>query len=456
MQNAELRFAKSANSAGVWRVVLTEEGGFMNAPDTPNLFFKSSTKMGFWRWLAHEAVRANPLYVISAALLAYAIQQLMEELDPQIGKVREILQIVALLHIYEIAVLIVATVVLKRRARAGLDMHGLLIVAALFLGASFIALDELTMIRPWLGAALIAATLALAAIKLAWYARLPGVLLPWRYRAVVLAILGAHALSPLLGARQITHPLTPAAAQGLAWLAGWVSLLPVLYLIIVECRTQRTKGDPQSQDLPAEPIPQYIDPLGTRLCCAWAVGVAALMGVTHLFVSDWIHDYPSETARVYPAAAILAAAIVLLRWRLWHAFGFFDAALAIAPLWMLQELTRQFAVSGIISNAEVLLTPWVQLCAASFILYIALARGTGCKQFYAGLAGPVLAPAYVAGWKWRNNLPHFRALVTAGLGFAALVGGMILSLNRERLLRWLSGSGQENGTAENAEGAEKN
>ena len=30
----------------------------------------------FWRWLLHECVRANPLYVLSALLLAYAVMGL--------------------------------------------------------------------------------------------------------------------------------------------------------------------------------------------------------------------------------------------------------------------------------------------------------------------------------------------------------------------------------------------
>ena len=43
------------------------------------------------------------------------------------------------------------------------------------------------------------------------------------------------------------------------------------------------------------------------------------------------------------------------------------------------------------------------------------------------------------GGTMRMQLPHFRALVTAGLGFGALGVGMVVSIYRERLMRWLSG-----------------
>ena len=123
---------------------------------------------GIVRWLLREAVRANPLYVISAALLAYALQQLMIEIDPQIGKLGGVIASQMMLHAYEFAVLLVATVVLKQRTRAGLDMHGLLIVGALYMGVTFIALDELVAIRPHMG--MIVASIGLAAVAV----NLPG------------------------------------------------------------------------------------------------------------------------------------------------------------------------------------------------------------------------------------------------------------------------------------------
>ncbi len=383
---------------------------------------------GLIRWLLHEAVRANPLYVISAALLAYAVREFMVEIDPQIGKLGGVIASLVLLHVYEVAVLIVATVVLKRRARGGLDMHGLLIVAAIYMGVTYIALDELVAIRPWLGLGIAVAGLAATAIKLAWYARLPGVCFSARYRWVVLIVLGAHELSPMLNSREISAALTPAAAQGLGWMAGWISLVSILWLIHVETLGGERGGPAESASIPD-------DPLATRMCGAWAVCLAAAAGITHIFVSDWIFDRTTDNVRIAPAAMVLAAAIVLLRWRKNCIFGFFDAVVVAAPVLIIEELWRALAVDEIRLTWEFLLSSEMQVRVASVVFYCALARGTGRALFYAGLGGPLLVPSCITWWKSRESIPHFRAVAATCLGFASLALGMIVSLFREKLLR---------------------
>lgn len=384
---------------------------------------------GLLRWLLHEAVRANPLYVISAALLAYAVREFMVEIDPQIGKLGGVIESLVLLHVYEIAVLVVATVVLKRRARGGLDMHGLLIVAAIYMGVTYIALDELVTIRPWLGLAVAVAGLAATAIKLAWYARLPGVCLSARYRWVVLLVLGAHELSPILNSREISEALPPVVAQGLGWMAGWISLSSILWLIHVE-----TLGGPSHAE--NTPIPD--DPLATRMCGAWAVCLAATAGITHIFVSDWIFDRTTDNARIAPAAMVLAAAIVLLRWRKNCIFGFFDGIVVAAPILIIEEIWRALAADEIRLSWEFLLSSAMQVRFASAVFYCALARGTGRALFYTGLGGPLLVPYCVTAWRSRESTPHFRAMLATCLGFASLALGMLVSLFREKLLRRFS------------------
>ncbi|HLX61486.1 MAG TPA: hypothetical protein VKX17_09410 [Planctomycetota bacterium] len=434
------------------------------ATPSANLIFPKND-IGLFRWLLREAVRANPLYVISAALLAYAIQQLMEELDAQVGRLRDVLTILALLHVYECAVLIVATVVLKRRARGGLDMHGLMIVAALFLGASFIALDELAMIAPLLGLALTAATLILAALKAWWYAQLPGVWLPLRYRGAMLAILGAHALSVLLGSREIVYASFLPHAQNVAWLCGWAALAWVLWLVAKECAArgpspaaiaaeieapavdtaepERPFGDAAALDVQGRMQQEPIDPLATRMCGVWAVSAAAAMGVTHLFVSDWILERPIDVLHAYPALSIVAAALVLLRRRMRCAFGFFDASLSAVPAVLLGELYIRTAAPDFSFQWNSLLSAATQLRAAAILACVVLAHCTGWMYFYAGLVAPLGEPAALAAWRTRGEIAHFRAWLTAALGFAVLIAGMLVSLYRERLLRWLAGAKRE-------------
>jgi len=138
---------------------------------------------GLLRWLLRECIRANPLYVISAAVLSYGVLKLSEEIDPQIGKTGGITLVLLLLNIYELALLLAATVVLKhRQGEGGRDLHGLTLAAALFLGGSLLALDDLIAICPWLGWLLIPAAMLLAASKLAWYARLSYLALAWATR----------------------------------------------------------------------------------------------------------------------------------------------------------------------------------------------------------------------------------------------------------------------------------
>ena len=139
----------------------------MRTPIPNSISNSNDDAASFIRFLLREAVRANPLYVISAACIAYAVLQLNAELDPETGKLTGIATILGLLQAYEWAVLGAFTLVMRRRGAGGRDMHGLAIVAALFLGGSFIALDELIVLRFYAGCWLAAAGLVLAGLKLA-------------------------------------------------------------------------------------------------------------------------------------------------------------------------------------------------------------------------------------------------------------------------------------------------
>src|ERR1051326_5258912 len=195
-------------------------------------------RYGLARWVLRECVRANPLYVISAAFLSYGVTQLNAEIDPQVGKAGGIIAGLVLMHAYELAVLCVAIVVLKRRSGGGRDLHGMMLVAGLFMAGSFIVLDELVALWPWLGCVLIPATLLLAVIKISVYRRLPGISLPLSYSAVALLILAAHSVSALMGAQSIKNALGLNIIQGLGWIAGWSSLFSILWLAWYEGRRQ--------------------------------------------------------------------------------------------------------------------------------------------------------------------------------------------------------------------------
>ncbi|MGD0093622.1 MAG: hypothetical protein ABSE73_27245, partial [Planctomycetota bacterium] len=284
---------------------------------------------GLARWVLRECIRTNPLYVISAALLCYGVLLLNQEIDPQIGKAGGIILTLALLNFYEFEVLIVATIVLKhRQPEGGRDLHGLTMVAALFLGGSLLALDELIAIWPWLGWVLVPAALLLVAGKLAWYARLPGLNLPLRFRNVVVILLAAGAISPLLGHPEIVSRLGMRTVQGLAWLPGWASLLSVLWLIRCESMLPAAQTGPGD----AETVV-----LQTRWCGAWAVIAATALGIAHLIAGDWVFDRVFDATLALTCVAPLAACALLLLWhrgRLLSSWGLLLLALpALVANW---------------------------------------------------------------------------------------------------------------------------
>jgi hypothetical protein len=379
-------------------------------------------RYGFIRWVLRECVRANPLYVVSAALLAYGVQQLNTEMDPQVGKLGGVVVSLALLHLYELAILGAATTVLKLRG-SGCDMHGLMLNAAIFLGGSFLALDELIALYPWLGLVLLPAAVALALAKLAWYARLPGIALPFSYRITAVAIVACHALSPLLSPPAVKLAVGERACQELSWLVGWLSLVPLFWLVAKEAKRPTVADD--------------ADLLLTPWSGIMLVFASIATGALHLYASDWVFDRASTGMTTVPMLFVLMGIVLLLRWQKCPVMTSFNTLVTLAPAVALQWLwnTRCPYTAG--WSAETVLGAAPQAWLAACAFYIGMALATRQTGFYLGLVGPAAAPAWTACWHSRGSIPHFRALASAALGFVLLAAGTLLSLYREKLLAWL-------------------
>jgi len=382
---------------------------------------------GFSRWVLRECVRANPFYVISAALLGYGVTQLNTEIDPQIGKAGGIILSLALLHIYELAVLITATIVLRRRSGGGRDLHGLTLVAGLFLGGSFLVLDELIAIWPWLGFVLVPAALMLGAWKLSRYAHLPGIYLPRLYRTVMLLVIGAHSISALLGSPDVGMLIGAKAVQNLAWFLGWLSLIPVLYTVD---RFNRDRIEPRTM----HKDPSESDPLLMHRCGGLGISLAIATGMAHLHGSDWVFDRPDNPALLLPALTMLAACMLLLRWRAAPSFGFINFLLASLPAILVQWIWTEHSPYDGAWDLATLTGPATQLLLASLVFYLMLAWTTQRKVFYSGLGAALAAPVWTYAWRVRNGIPHYRALANILAGFFLLAMGMIVSLFRDKLL----------------------
>ena len=379
---------------------------------------------GILLWLLRESVRANPLFVISAALLAYGVMLLNVEIDPQVGKLHGILLSLALLHVYELCMLVVVTIILWKRMDGGRDLHGLVIVAGLFLGGSFLALDELIVFFPATGMLLVPAALLLASVKLGWYGNLRGIRLPADYQYVVLAVLTGHSISSLLGSPNVKLAIGLPAVQSLGWLCGWISLVPVFWLMHIEGRAAATEPPPSD------------DPMVTRRLGNIAIFLAMLTGMAHLYTSDWIFDRPPAAPLFLPAITMIAAILLIRKWHRGAPLNRRDALLAAFPVIALQWVWADCAYA-LHWNLEMYLGAACQMCAAGAAFYLALWRATGRNEFLIGLTGPILAPAWATLWRSRAGIPHFRALASAALGFIALLLGMLVSLYRARILGWL-------------------
>ena len=386
-------------------------------------------RYGLYRWVLRECVRANPLYVLSAALLSYGVLQLNVEIDPQIGKEGGVLASLALLHIYELALLAVACIVLKNRSGGGRDLHGLMIVAGLFMSGSFLALDEQLVLTPVLGIGLVVAAIGLAALKLAVYARLPGVLLPLNFRICMLVMIAGHAVSPLLGEARLAFAFGKTALQGIGWMCGWLSLLPLLWLIHAE----KLRPSRSTSDAPSDAR----DPMETRWCGIWAIVVTLGTNAFHLVASDWVFDRPGNDALAIPALSVVASIVILLQWQRSGKLGFWTTSLFIGQMFVLQWLWAERASASAPWNWEMPFGAAVQTWAACTVCCLGLARATGSRDFYFGLISPLCAPFWAWAYRSRNTIPHFRALLSSTLGFAFLLIGMVVSLYRERLLSWL-------------------
>ncbi|HYF49715.1 MAG TPA: hypothetical protein VEJ63_09935 [Planctomycetota bacterium] len=387
-------------------------------------------RYGFLKWLLRECVRANPLYVISAMLLMYGLVQLNTALAAPAGAVDLSLLIFGLLHAYEVAVLAAATVVLQRRQlRGGRDLHGMAMVAVIFLGGSFLALDELITIWPEHGAMMLGAVLLWTAVKLRWYAALPGIVLSRVYRWAILVILAGHSVSSLLGDESTVKALGGIeAARNLGWLCGWISTFAAVLLVYVEreaATAHAWRGFPFDFTT--------TDVLQTLWCGGWGVLFAWALGVLHLFGSDWVFDRGFNRMLVLPEAIAVLCALMLRWWFFRKRVTFWRFIMFAAPSLLSAWVWVKFAQRPQPLDAGIWLTPVLQIafCAAAF--YLALAAATRRLEFCAGLVLPVMTPAVLMLW----GRVWWRAVLTVAGGFLALGAGVVLSLCRDRLLAYL-------------------
>ena len=163
-----------------------------------------------------DVIIGNPVYVLSAMVMMYAITELLSG-SPTAGDLRHILLTYGSLQLYELAIIALAAWITVRLVVPD-DAATLLIVECLLIGSAFITLDELLAANTGRGIALCAAGLVLAAAKLALTRRPLDLAIGKTLR--VLVWLG-FALPVLWVPQMKSVASVPPAADWTAYLAWW-------------------------------------------------------------------------------------------------------------------------------------------------------------------------------------------------------------------------------------------
>ncbi len=417
---------------------------------------------GLLRWLLRECVRANPLYVISALLIMYGLFELNHEIDQKGWQTGAHLSAYALLQFYEASLLVVATVVLRRRRKTvpGMDCHGLMIVVAIFLSGSFLAQDELVAQGLGWSALLVPLSLVLAWAKITWYARLPGIYLPLPFQRALLAVIMAHTLGSLWGLLEITALRKAYSMQSLAWLLGWLSLMVIFFLIHYgyASRTASQRANSHSNNLDGETRRRasgpgfenrvHPDPLTLPRCGFTAIGIATVLGMAHLVACDWVFDRPLAAEFCAPALVILAASFALHRHRTGRGWSKLSMYGRVAPAMIVEIIWWNHPPWASENHLAAVMSPASQVGLAATLAYTGLAWSTRRWSFLWGLSAPVTAPVWSGLANWKNRIPFFASIVSVAIGFTALFFGMLVSIYRDLLLKKLQ-SAQDNATGLN-------
>ena len=184
-----------------------------------------------------DVIIGNPVYVLSAMVMMYAITVLLSG-KPAAGDLRNILLTYGSLQLYELAIIALAVWITVSLVVPD-DAATLLIVESLLIGAAFITMDELLAANTSWGLTLCAAGLILAAAKLALTRRPLDLTIGRTLRVVVW--LGF--VLPVMWVPQMKSVVsTPLAADWTACLAWWsLGALILLGTLAVwlsnECRT---------------------------------------------------------------------------------------------------------------------------------------------------------------------------------------------------------------------------
>lgn len=266
-------------------------------------------------------VRRNPMYLLSAVVMAFGAQRCLNSTGASPGDPVVIFTTLGILQAYELAVTGVL-LLLHRASRAREDQPGLLLVAILFWMGPLAATMELTAYRLDLGIAFSLAVVVMAMAEFTFVSRV--MRLPPRFASSCIAIVGlvlVGSLPPIVrAAQEAGYPGEPILFG--AWWAFGVVVAAATYVI-----QPRPAG--RERDMKHPPLSPAAELTFVGILLATVAGYLAAVNDAFFLHASW----------AYGAPPVLALAVVLFEYasvdkRVPAVFLLVPAALPVAAIVM--------------------------------------------------------------------------------------------------------------------------
>jgi len=311
---------------------------------------------------------ANILYCLSALSILYGIAQIITPVLAKSDALGKTLPCIGALHVYELALLgVLALIVLWRNVTD--DAVFLVILIALFLTASAIAIDSVANDNPWVAVLVGVASLGIAALKL-WVMRRAIVLQIERLLLIGLGMLLAwNFLMSSSMAFLVKYDLNTEAVMRAAWLVGWLVMLAGGILMLLHAaRTPTGAARRREASIPFLRTPAM----------AWTFALALfLAGNVRQCALTYIFDLPLSFGDFLPVIVLGALVALELMRNYGKKFGAADIIVALVPLVVVFFTVRGGAfIQGPVPGVGLLWYPPVLLAVAAGALFW-LSRGSG-------------------------------------------------------------------------------
>ncbi len=307
------------------------------------------------------------LYALSAMSILYGMGRIIGPILATSGKLGETLPCFGALQGYELALFAVLLLIVLWRQKTR-DSTTLMVLVALFMGASGITLATIANDGPVIAGVIGAGCMAVAFGKI-WVLRSKiGMVCSGLFMAGLSALLVWNFLvSPYMALT--LHREWPGSGQlRLVWLGGWHVMLFGAALLFVSALISRTGGARR-----AGPESPFLRSTGM----AWAFALVLIGGaIVHQYALTYIFDVRFAVGDFLPIAVIGAAAILEIMRRYGIHGSKADVALALAPFVLVFAVVREHAfLDSPQWGLGTLFQPWAVLALAGLgLLVIAIRR----------------------------------------------------------------------------------